>query len=122
MENQIFAYILGESIYLNITNRCTNDCLFCIRRTQEGLGSYDLWLKKEPDLNELMEAAGDIRRFREVVFCGYGEPLVRADLVVAAARVLKVAFQNVEKRCRAAHWPLIREAEAALSRLASFVC
>ena len=89
MEEQILAYPLGESIYLNVTNRCTNDCLFCIRRTKEGLGSYELWLKKEPDLDELLEAAGDIRSFREVVFCGYGEPLVRAGLVVEAARALK---------------------------------
>jgi len=89
MEEQILAYPLGESIYLNVTNRCTNDCLFCIRRTKEGLGSYELWLKKEPDLDELLKAAGDIRSFREVVFCGYGEPLVRAGLVVEAARALK---------------------------------
>lgn len=89
MEDQIFAYPLSKSIYLNITNRCTNDCLFCIRRTREGIGSHDLWLKREPDLEELLEAAGDIRLFREVVFCGYGEPLIRADLVVEAALVLK---------------------------------
>lgn len=89
MEEQVYAYPLGDSLYLNVTNRCSNDCLFCIRSTREGLGSYDLWLKKEPDLVELLAAAGDIRRFREVVFCGYGEPLERADLVVEAARELK---------------------------------
>lgn len=89
MEEQTIAYTLGEAIYLNVTNRCTNDCLFCIRRTKEGLGTYDLWLKKEPELNELLEAAGDIRRCREVVFCGYGEPLVRGDLVIKAAEAMK---------------------------------
>jgi TatD family-associated radical SAM protein len=89
MEEQTIAYTLGESIYLNVTNRCTNDCLFCIRRTREGLGTYDLWLVKEPELDELLEAAGDISRYREVVFCGYGEPLVRADLVIKAAGAMK---------------------------------
>lgn len=89
MVDQIFAYRLGSSLYLNITNRCTNDCLFCIRRTREGLGSYDLWLEREPDLQELLAAAGDIRPYQEVVFCGYGEPLIRPDLVVQAAKEFK---------------------------------
>ncbi|MHB8985732.1 MAG: TatD family nuclease-associated radical SAM protein [Eubacteriales bacterium] len=85
MTSQIVTYLFGDSLYLNITNRCTNDCLFCIRHTSEGIGHYDLWLDHEPDLKETLSAAGDITRYREVVFCGYGEPLVRADLVLAAA-------------------------------------
>lgn len=89
MEKPAIAYPLGDSLYLNVTNRCTNDCLFCIRRTREGLGCYDLWLPYEPELKEVLKEAGDIGRFREVVFCGYGEPLVRADLVLEVARELK---------------------------------
>ncbi|MCL6638361.1 MAG: TatD family nuclease-associated radical SAM protein [Firmicutes bacterium] len=83
------AYPLGDSLYLNITNRCTNDCLFCIRRTREGIGAYDLWLDREPDLTEVLAQAADAGKYREVVFCGYGEPLVRADLLLEAARELK---------------------------------
>lgn len=89
MEEQVLAYRLGGAIYLNITNRCTNDCLFCIRRTREGLGSHNLWLIREPELDELLAAAGDVRPFREIVFCGYGEPLIRAGLVAEAARELR---------------------------------
>jgi len=88
MAGKVFAYTIGHSIYLNITNRCTNDCVFCIRRTKEGLG-YDLWLEREPGLDELMKAMGDARQYREVVFCGYGEPLIRANLVIEASRLLK---------------------------------
>ncbi|MDD4169772.1 MAG: TatD family nuclease-associated radical SAM protein [Desulfotomaculaceae bacterium] len=89
MAGNVYAYTIGDTLYLNITNRCTNDCVFCIRRTKEGVCYYDLWLEKEPSLDELLEAAGDVRRYREVVFCGYGEPLIRIDLVVEAARALQ---------------------------------
>ncbi|MDD3652993.1 MAG: TatD family nuclease-associated radical SAM protein [Desulfotomaculaceae bacterium] len=89
MAGNVYAYALGDSLYLNVTNKCTNDCAFCVRKTVEGVGYYDLWLEKEPNLNELLEAAGDVRQYREVVFCGYGEPLIRIDLVIEAARALK---------------------------------
>ncbi|MBM7855307.1 TatD family-associated radical SAM protein [Desulfohalotomaculum tongense] len=82
------AYTIGQSLYLNITNRCTNNCVFCIRRTKEGVG-YDLWLSREPNLQELLEAVGDPGRYKEVVFCGYGEPLIRLELVIAAAAEFK---------------------------------
>ncbi|OPX86264.1 MAG: molybdenum cofactor biosynthesis protein A [Pelotomaculum sp. PtaB.Bin104] len=95
MASNVYAYRIGAALYLNITNRCTNDCVFCVRRTEEGVGYYDLWLEKEPSLEELLEAAGDVRRYREVVFCGYGEPLIRVDLVVEAARALKAQGVSV---------------------------
>ncbi len=89
MEKQMtVAYTINDSLYLNITNRCTNNCVFCIRRTKEGVG-YDLWLPHEPNLQELLAAVGDPSKYKEVVFCGYGEPLVRVELVVAAAGELK---------------------------------
>lgn len=89
MTGQTFAYPLGGSLYLNVTNRCSNDCIFCIRRTEEGIGVFDLWLDHEPDLDQLLTAAGDISGYKEIVFCGYGEPLLRADLVLTAARAFK---------------------------------
>ncbi|MBO8138083.1 MAG: radical SAM protein [Desulfotomaculum sp.] len=82
------AYKIGDSLYLNITNRCTNNCVFCIRRTKKGIG-YDLWLPHEPNLQELLDQVGDPSRYKEIVFCGYGEPLIRLELVTAAAAELK---------------------------------
>ena len=81
------AYARGSTLYLNITNRCTNNCVFCIRRTKEGVG-YDLWLPKEPSLQEAVDAIDDPAQYEEIVFCGYGEPLIRIDLVVALAKEL----------------------------------
>lgn len=88
MAEQIVAYQLGYNLYLNITNRCTNNCLFCIRNTADGVG-YDLWLAHEPSLDEVINAVKDPTRYREVVFCGYGEPLMRVDLVKEAASEIK---------------------------------
>lgn len=89
MKENTYAYEIGGAIYLNVTNKCTNECVFCIRQAGEGIKGYNLWLEKEPNLEELLLAVGDVRRYREVVFCGYGEPLLRADLVIEAAHALK---------------------------------
>ncbi len=87
----IYAYVLQDNIYLNITNRCPNRCVFCIRENRKGVG-YDLWLDREPTAEEVLEAAGDVSAFREVVFCGYGEPLLRWEVVTEVARSLKAKY------------------------------
>lgn len=87
----IITYVLGDRLYLNITNRCTNRCAFCIRDSADGLG-VDLWLPREPEVPEIIaaiQARGDLTRFTEVVFCGYGEPLMRPEAVRETARFLK---------------------------------
>ena len=72
-------------MYLNITNRCTNDCEFCIRQQAPGVGVYNLWLEEEPTTKEIIEAIGDPTGYKEVVFCGYGEPLMRLQVVIDVA-------------------------------------
>lgn len=86
-----YAYVIGDKIYLNITNRCPNRCVFCIRENEQGVG-YDLWLDAEPTAEQVLAAAGDVSAFREVVFCGYGEPLLRWEVIKEVARELKVRY------------------------------
>jgi TatD DNase family protein len=82
------AYEMWGNLYLNITNRCTNECRFCIRYQTDILWGYNLRLEREPSTEELLEVIGDPTRYREVVFCGYGEPTIRLDVIKAvAARV-----------------------------------
>jgi TatD DNase family protein len=85
------AYRLRNSLYLNVTNRCTNDCRFCIRNSAPGVGGYDLRLKMEPTAAEVVEAVGDAAAYDEIVFCGYGEPTIRWGAVVEVARAVKEA-------------------------------
>lgn len=80
-EGPSIAYEMWGNLYLNITNRCTNECTFCVRYKSDILWGYDLKLGSEPSVEDIMKAIGDPRRYREVVFCGYGEPTVRLDVV-----------------------------------------
>ena len=82
------SYLIGESLYLNITNRCSNGCAFCIRKTEKGVG-YDLWLKEEPTADEVLAAVDEPQKYKEIVFCGYGEPLSQLEVLKKVAAALK---------------------------------
>ena len=86
------AYQVKNGIYVNLTNRCPCACTFCLRTKGPGVyGSPSLWLDREPTEAEVIAAldAQDWTRFREAVFCGYGEPTERLDVLLAAASHLK---------------------------------
>jgi len=86
------TYQVKNAVYVNLTNRCPCSCTFCLRQNGPGVfGSGPLWLEREPTLEETMESLGqwDFTRFREVVFCGYGEPTERLDVLLAVAAHLK---------------------------------
>lgn len=83
------AYRIRNSLYLNITNRCTNSCTFCTKFRDFKVKGHQLRLEHEPDTQEIINAIGDPREYEEVVFCGYGEPLLRLDTVIEVARWLK---------------------------------
>ena len=89
-----YAYKYGDEhkLYLNVTNRCTNRCSFCVRYRTEGLCGSILWGGEEPDLRMLQRAVrshGELESFREFIWCGYGEPTFRLDLIQQAASWLR---------------------------------
>jgi TatD DNase family protein len=84
------AYAIRNSLYLNITNRCTNYCTFCAKFRSYTVKGHDLRLATEPGFKEVMEAVGpEPEKYDEIVFCGYGEPLIRLDLVKEVGLKLK---------------------------------
>jgi len=86
------TYQVKQSVYVNLTNRCPCACRFCLRNNGSGVfGSGPLWLEREPTPDEVTASLDgwDYTRFREVVFCGYGEPTERLDVLLAAAAHLK---------------------------------
>ena len=83
------AYRIRNSLYLNITNRCSNRCSFCAKFDDFTVKGHLLRLDHEPDTAEVLAAVGDPTRFDEIVFCGYGEPLLRLELVKEVATALK---------------------------------
>ncbi len=85
-------YTVGNKIYVNLTNRCPCACTFCIRQNGDGAyGSDSLWLEREPTVDEVIAEFGkyDLSKYTEVVFCGYGEPMERADDVAFIGRYVK---------------------------------
>lgn len=83
------TYKIRQSLYLNITNRCTNRCSFCIRYHSDFVKGHMLRLRQEPSPEEIKSQIGDPKRYKEIVFCGYGEPLIRLDLVKDVASWIK---------------------------------
>lgn len=83
------AYSIGNSLYLNITNRCSNSCSFCIKINSRTFHDNDLFLSTEPSFDEIMAAIDAFKDFEEVVFCGYGESLIRLEMVKQVAEAVK---------------------------------
>jgi TatD DNase family protein len=83
------AYPIRNSLYLNITNRCSAACTFCVRYHTDFVKGHNLRLAEEPSADALIEEIGDPKRYTEVVFCGYGEPLLRLNVVKAVAGEVK---------------------------------
>ena len=88
-EAATIAYMIRDSLYLNVTNRCSNRCTFCPKFEEFTVKGHELRLSHEPDFAEVMSAVDAAAGFDEVVFCGYGEPLIRLDLVKEVAVELK---------------------------------
>lgn len=89
------TYIFENAIYVNLTNKCTNSCDFCLRNNTDSVGDAEnLWLEREPTKEEIYEdiMKHDFSKYREIVFCGFGEPIIRLyDMLWAAKKVKEQA-------------------------------
>ncbi|MFQ5895270.1 MAG: TatD family hydrolase [Nitrospinota bacterium] len=83
------SYLLGDSLYLNVTAECNNACFFCGRLAEPVVLGYDLHLERDPTVEEMVAAVGEPGRYAEVVFCGFGEPTLRLEEVKEVARRLR---------------------------------
>lgn len=81
-----YTYQIGENLYINLTNRRTNRCTFCVRNGKETYEGHALWLKgQEPTAEQVISEIGDPKKYREVVFCGFGEPTYSLDALLKIA-------------------------------------
>lgn len=89
-----------ENIYVNLTNKCSCSCTFCLRNTKEMAESNSLWLHTEPTVEEIIGEFEkyDLTQFNEVIFCGFGEPLTRLDDLLEVAKYLKNRNSNTPIR------------------------
>lgn len=98
----VIAYPVKSGLYVNLTNRCPCACEFCLRKNGPGVyGSDPLWLEREPTYEEALadiDAKLGARAYSELVFCGYGEPTERLDVVLALARHVKAKYPTLPIR------------------------
>ncbi|MBN2879840.1 MAG: radical SAM protein [Clostridia bacterium] len=92
--DNVYVYELNDNLYINLTNKCTSNCEFCVRNQKDGIGTDVLWLRKEPDTADIMEQFNnfDVSKYKQIVFCGYGEPTLRLDTLIETAREIKQKY------------------------------
>ena len=94
-------YPINKGLYVNLTNRCPCRCTFCVRDEKDNVGgSNSLWLDHEPSMEEV---EADLERFDlndydEVVFCGFGEPMMRMDDLIETAKLVKSKRSDIKTR------------------------
>ncbi|WP_434310336.1 TIGR04100 family radical SAM protein [Hominifimenecus sp. rT4P-3] len=90
-------YEVGDSLYINLTNKCPCACTFCLRQTRNHMeNSGSLWLEHTPSLEEVLAEFPkyDMTRYREIVFCGFGEPMEALDVLLAVAKYCKAHYSQ----------------------------
>lgn len=104
----ILVYLLDGKIYINLTNRCTNDCIFCLRKDKDDVVGQTLWLDDESStaddvIKQFEEKRNELLTthnlpFKEVIFCGYGEPMLKFDVMKQVAKYIKDKYPETKIR------------------------
>lgn len=94
MNTPAIVYRFQDGVYINLTNRCPNLCTFCIKtKWKMDFHGNNLSLSTgEPSAAEVLAALEkELAKapFKEVVFCGYGEPTMRLEVLLFVAQTLK---------------------------------
>ena len=97
----VITYPFKTGLYVNLTNRCPCACVFCLRKNAPGVfGTDSLWLEREPTVDEIIESVDsrNLDDFKELVFCGYGEPTERLEDLLLVAKHVKTAKPDISVR------------------------
>ena len=90
-------YEVHDNLYVNLTNKCPCSCTFCLRQNRDHMEKSDpLWLEHEPSYEEAVNELEkfDMDKYREVVFCGFGEPTEAFDVLKKLAAYIKEKFNK----------------------------
>lgn len=96
-----YAYILDGNLYINLTNSCTNNCIFCIRSLNDTVVGANLTLSTENvKASDVIEQIKNKMQpeIEQVVFCGYGEPTLKIEILKEVAGFLRKTYPNKKIR------------------------
>ena len=97
--SNILVYELDKKIYINLTNRCTNECIFCLRQDKDDVCGQELWLDSEDFTSEdVIEQLKKFSLSSEVIFCGYGEPMLKFEVLRQVAKYIKETYPEIKIR------------------------
>lgn len=97
--SNILVYELDKKIYINLTNRCTNECIFCLRQDKDDVCGQELWLDSEDFTSEdVIEQLIKFNLSSEVIFCGYGEPMLKFEVLRQVAKYIKETYPKIKIR------------------------
>ena len=100
MENQNLVYLLDGKLYVNLTNACTNKCLFCIRNVKDDVKGKNLWLSDENITHQdvISQFLKLYNGQKDLIFCGYGEPTLKLDVLINVAKYVKENYPDIKIR------------------------
>ena len=117
-----------STVYVNLTNACTNSCVFCLREQKDDVCGAEMWHDDKYTLEDVIEqfesfhnpSSNDLKsQFEErleelnnlvdknlrsdqivknVVFCGYGEPFLKKDMMKKFAQYLRDNHPEIKIR------------------------
>lgn len=97
--SNILVYELENKIYINLTNRCTNDCIFCLRNDKDDVCGKTLWLDNENfSAKDVIAQLDNFILSNEIVFCGYGEPLLKLEILKEVSKYIKEKHPDTKIR------------------------
>ena len=88
-----------STVYVNLTNACTNSCIFCLRSQKDDVCGREMWHDDKYTLNDIIEQFNNYKDCaKEVVFCGYGEPFLKKDMMKDFCIYLRKHYPQIKIR------------------------
>ena len=88
-----------KTVYVNLTNECSNACIFCLRSQKDDVCGLDMWHDNNYTINDIIEQFKKYENFaKEVVFCGYGEPFIEKDMMKSFCMYLRKNYPDIKIR------------------------
>ena len=89
-----------RGVYINLTNQCNNDCVFCLREKKVLTDENNLWLEREPSVDEIKSELDKLNwdLVSEIVFCGFGEPTMRLAELIELLQYVKTTHPKISTR------------------------